>query len=166
MKIHPNDDVLDEFVLSLDDQSRLVLRHLAGCGYCRSKLYYLPRPLPLHPKDAIGNPKAGIYEAELAESRRALSEWKAVLERERDDAPGLFVEIFEQPAESRDLLLRDASRFQTWGVFELLVERSLEATLQDPAFGEHLGMLALRLSDSLDCERYGAERIADLQARA
>ncbi|HEY2295360.1 MAG TPA: tetratricopeptide repeat protein [Thermoanaerobaculia bacterium] len=165
MKIHPNDDVLEEFVLSLDEEHRSLLGHLAGCSYCRSKLYYLPRPLPLHPKDALGNPKAGIYEAGLAESRRALSEWEAVLERERDDAPGLFVELFEQPAEDRDLLLRDSLRFQTWGVFELLVERSLEASLQDPAFGEHLGMLALRLSDHLDRERYGAERIADLRAR-
>src|SRR5437763_2815260 len=85
--------------------------------------------------------------------------------KERDDAPGLFVELFEQPAEDRDLLLRDVPRFQTWGVFELLVERSLEASLQDPAFGEHLGMLALRLSNHLDSERYGAERIADLRAR-
>jgi tetratricopeptide (TPR) repeat protein len=166
VKIHPNDDVLEEFVLSLDDQRLSVLRHLAGCAYCRSKLYYLPRPLPIHPKDAIGNPKAGSYEAGLAESRRMLSEWEAVLEKERDDAPGLFVELFEQPAEDRDLLLRDSPRFQTWGVFELLVERSLEVSIQDPAFGEHLGLLALRLSDHLDRERYGAERIADLRARA
>src|SRR3954447_2015848 len=166
VKIHPNDDVLEEFVLSLDEEHRSLLGHLAGCSYCRSKLYYLPRPLPLHPKDALGNPKAGIYEAGLAESRRALSEWEAVLAKERDDAPGLFVELFEQPAEDRDLLLRDAPRFQTWGVFELLVERSLESTLQDPVFGEYLGMLALLLSDSLDRKRYGAERIADLQARA
>ena len=166
MKIHPNDDVLEEFVLSLDGPQQSLLRHLGWCSYCRSKLYYLPRPLPIHPKDAIGNPKTGSYEAGLAESRRALSEWEAVLEKERDDAPGLFVELFEQPAEDRDLLLRDSARFQTWGVFELLVERSLEASIQDPAFGEHLGLLALRLSDSLDRGRYGAERIADLRARA
>jgi tetratricopeptide (TPR) repeat protein len=166
VKIHPNDDVLEEFVLSLDGPQQSLLRHLGWCSYCRSKLYYLPRPLPIHPKDAIGNPKTGSYEAGLAESRRALSEWEAVLEKERDDAPGLFVELFEQPAEDRDLLLRDSARFQTWGVFELLVERSLEASIQDPAFGEHLGLLALRLSDSLDRGRYGAERIADLRARA
>src|SRR5262249_34912763 len=58
-----------------------------------------------------------------------------------------------------------ATRFHTWGVFELLVERSLEVTIQDPAHGEALGMLALRLSDRLDATLYGAERIADLQAR-
>jgi tetratricopeptide (TPR) repeat protein len=166
VKIHPNDDVLEEFVLSLDGPQQSLLRHLGWCSYCRSRLYYLPRPLPIHPKDAVGNPRAGSYEAGLAESQRVLSEWEAVLEKERDDAPGLFVELFEQPAEDRELLLRDSPRFQIWGVFELLVERSLESTLQDPAFGEHLGLLALRLSDHLDRGRYGAERIADLRARA
>jgi tetratricopeptide (TPR) repeat protein len=127
VKIHPNDDVLEEFVLSLDGPQQSLLRHLGWCSYCRAKLHYLPRPLPIHVKDAIGNPKAGSYEAGLAESQRALSDWEAVLD---------------------------------------LVERSLESTLQDPAFGEHLGLLALRLSESLDRERYGAERIADLRARA
>ena len=72
---------------------------------------------------------------------------EADLERERDDAPGLFVELLEQPAEARDLIVRDSPRFQTWGIFELLVERSLEATLQDSTVGEHLGLLALQLSD-------------------
>jgi len=166
VKIHPNDDVLEEFVLSLDEEHKSLLGHLAGCNYCRSRLYYLPRPLPLHPKDALGNPRAGIYEAGLAESRRALSEWQAILERERDEAPGLFVALSEQPAEGRELLLRDSPRFQTWGVFELLVERSLEASLQDPAFGGYLGRLALHLSGHLDRGRYGAERITDLRARA
>jgi tetratricopeptide (TPR) repeat protein len=45
------------------------------------------------------------------------------------------------------------------------VERSLETAIQDPSFGERLGLLALRLADHLDRERYGMERIADLRAR-
>jgi tetratricopeptide (TPR) repeat protein len=159
VKIHPNDDVLEEFVLSLDDRNRSLLRHLGLCLYCRSRLYYLPRPLI---QKMTGNPESTDH----AESRRALSEWEAALQKERDDAPGFFVELLEQPSDARDLLLRDSPRFQTWGVFELLVERSLEAGIQDPAFGEHLGLLALRLSDHLDGKRYGAERIADLRARA
>jgi tetratricopeptide (TPR) repeat protein len=109
-----------------------------------------------------GNPES----TDDAESRRALTEWEAALQKERDDAPGFFVELLEQPSDARDLLLHESPRFQTWGVFELLVERSLEACIQDPGFGEHLGLLALRLSDHLDHGRYGAERIADLQARA
>ena len=164
MKIHPNDDALEELVLSLDDRHRSLLRHLAWCAYCRSKIHYLPRPQ--HPDVEEPRGRRSSFEESLAESRRSLSEWEDVLERERDDAPSLYVELFEQPSEHHDLLLRDTPRFQTWGFFELLVERSLESTLQDPSFGEHLGLLALRLSDHLDRKRYGAERIADLRARA
>jgi tetratricopeptide (TPR) repeat protein len=164
VKIHPNDEALEEFLLSLGEQHRPLVRHLTWCNYCRSRLVYLPRPLPLSPETGKG---AGPgYDQTVSASRRAVSEWGADLELERDDAPGLFVELLEQPAESRDLLLRDSPRFQTWGVFELLVERSLEVSIQDPPFGEHLGLLALRLADYLDRTRYGEERIADLRARS
>lgn len=161
MKIHPNEQTLEELLLSLDDRQRAVVRHLGWCGVCRPKLAYLPRPQPPE-QDAL----AGQESAALAESRRVVSEWQAAMEKERDDAPGLFVELLAQPAGDRDRLLDEQTRFQTWGVFELLVERSLEASIQDPEFGEHLGFLALRLADHLDGERYGADRITDLRARA
>ena len=167
MKIHPNDDALEEFLLSLGDPHLSLVRHLAWCSICRSRLAYLPRPLPLHPDTPPGRSAVLDYEAALAESRRSLSEWGAGLETERDDAPGLFVELLGQPADARDLLLRDSSRFQTWGLYELLVERSLEASLQDPAFGEHLGLLALRLSESSGPTSATARNgSADLRARA
>jgi len=60
--------------------------------------------------------------------------------RERTAAPGLFVELLDQPVEQWEDLLAATPRFHTWGVFELLVERSLEVTLQDPAYGETLGL--------------------------
>jgi tetratricopeptide (TPR) repeat protein len=166
VKIHPNDDVLEELLLSLADPHRSLVRHLAWCAYCRSRIAYLPRPVPLHPDTPPGRDVIPGYESALAESRRSLSEWEADLEKERDDAPGLYVELLGQPAEAHDLLLRESRRFQTWGLYELLVERSLETSLQDPSFGEQLGLLALRLADLLDRERYGTERIADLRARA
>ncbi|HEY0552902.1 MAG TPA: hypothetical protein VGG20_01460 [Thermoanaerobaculia bacterium] len=166
MKIHPNDDVLEELLLSLGDPHRSLLRHLARCPACRARMAYLPRPLSVRSEAPPENDAGFGYEGALAESRRSISEWEADLEKERDEAPGLYVELLEQPEEARDLLLRDSSQFQTWGVYELLAERSLEASLQDPSFGEHLGRLALRLADHLDAERYGKERIADLRARA
>ncbi len=161
MKIHPNDQSLEELLLSLDDRQESMVRHLGWCGLCRSKLAYLPRP---HPPEK--DPPAKQESDVLAETRRAVSEWQTAMEKERDDAPGLFVELLNQPAEDRDRLLEEQVRFQTWGVFELLVERSLESSLREPELGEHLGLLALRLADHLDPERYGAERTTDLQVRA
>ncbi len=166
MKIHPHDDVLEEFLLSLDGGHLAMLRHLQWCAYCRSRLAYLPREARAEAATA-GAARLAAYEIALEETSRAVSDCESALEQERDQAPGLFLELLEQPAEQRENLLGEgATRFHTWGVFELLVERSLEVTIQDAAHGETLGRLALRLSDHLDATRYGAERIADLQARA
>ncbi len=161
MKIHPNEQALEELLLSLNDRQRSVVQHLGWCGTCRSRLVYLPRPQPSETEAP-----ASYENAALAESRRAVSAWQAAMERERDEAPGLFMELLGQPAGDRDRLVDEQPRFQTWGVYELLVERSLESTPRDPEFGEQLGLLALRLAGHLDSERYGAERITDLQARA
>ncbi len=162
MKIHPHDDVLEELLLSLDAGQLALLRHLQWCAYCRSKLAYLPREVGVDAANAEAG-EVPAYEVALEETARIVAEREAAMERERDEAPGLFLELLEQPEAT---LGEGTTRFHTWGVFELLVERSLEVTIQDAAHGETLGLLALRLSDHLDTARYGAERIADLQARA
>ncbi|HSS48838.1 MAG TPA: tetratricopeptide repeat protein, partial [Thermoanaerobaculia bacterium] len=166
MKIHPHDDVLEEFLLSLDSGHLVLLRHLQWCAYCRSRLAYLPREAEAEGA-AAGAGRAFAYERVLEETTRTMADCEAAMERERDEAPGLFLELLDQPRNRLEALLGEgATRFHTWGVFELLVERSLEVTIQDPAHGEILGRLALRLSERLDATRYGAARIADLQARA
>jgi tetratricopeptide (TPR) repeat protein len=167
VKIHPHDDVLEEFVLSQEGGRLAVLRHVQWCARCRSRLAYLPREAEAEAgASAVSGPAAAAYEIAFEESSRTAADWEAVLERERNEAPGLFVELLEEPVEQREALLGASPRFHTWGVFELLVERSLEVAVQDPAYGEALGLLALRLSEHLDAERYGAGRIKDLQARA
>jgi tetratricopeptide (TPR) repeat protein len=166
LKIHPHDDVLEEFLLSQESGHLAVLRHLQWCAQCRARLVYLPRERAAERAPAQGV-TISTYERAIEESRKVAGQWEAALERERDEAPGLFVELLGQSLDQREALFGSpVSRFHTWGVFELLVERSLEVTLQDPTRGENLGLLALRLSDHLNAERYGAERITDLQARA
>jgi tetratricopeptide (TPR) repeat protein len=165
VKIHPHDDVLEEFLLSLNRGHLTVLRHLQWCAYCRSRLAYLPRVVKAETPSA-GAGRTSADEIAQEETERIVADCEAAMERERDEAPGLFLELLDQPADQREtLLVEGATRFHTWGVFELLVERSLEVTIQDPSHGETLGRLALRLSDRLDVVRYGAERIADFQAR-
>jgi hypothetical protein len=69
VKIHPNDEAL-ELLLSLGEQHRSLVRyHLTWCGYCRSRLVYLPRPLPLSPETGKG---AGPgYDQTVSASRRS-----------------------------------------------------------------------------------------------
>jgi tetratricopeptide (TPR) repeat protein len=171
LKVHPNNFVLEEFLLSLSKDHLAVLEHLTRCTRCRHLVQglrdqHLTRaarriaevlPWPGTPAD---------YAEAFRESQNAVLGRGRMLEKERADAPALFVELLGLPPEQRDLVLRNVPRFHTWGLFELLVERSLEETPKDPAYGEELGLLALRLSDSLDAGRYGPELIEDLRARA
>lgn len=134
MKIHPHDDVLEEFLLSLSRGHLTVLRHLQWCAYCRSRLAYLPRVRKAEAPAAEAD-RTSADEIAQEETERLVADCEAAMERERDEAPGLFLELLEQPEDQRETLLAEsATRFHTWGVFELLVERSLEVTIQDPVF--------------------------------
>lgn len=164
MKIHPSEEALEELLLSLDSERGTVLDHLLSCPYCRSKLYFLPRPErpPLEGEIRFGVPN---YDRVLAETGRAVESFERALKEERRAAPGLYLELTEAPAERRESLMADP-RFQTWGVAELLVERSLEVSPRDPAYGEEMGLLALAVVNHLDASRYGTERIEDLRAQS
>ncbi len=166
MKIHPSDEVLEGLLQSLDEPGRRALRHLAECEPCRSRFAGPSSPgdpapaLPIRPSRSIE------YDAAFERSWGAAAEWILVVARERGEARGLLAELREHTGEQREILLRNSRRFHTWGLFELLVEESLKASLEDPGDGETLGLLALRLADFLAAERYGAERLEDLRARA
>jgi tetratricopeptide (TPR) repeat protein len=161
LKIHPSDEFLEGMLLSLEDAYGKVLRHVLGCSYCRSRCFYLPRQV-----DSAVERRQGLdYDQAFERGRQAVLDLETCLQRERDEAPGLFVELTDRPVEQREILLQDA-RFRTWGLTELLVERSLEVSLKDPGYSEELGLLALRAADGLDAGLYGAARIEDLRARA
>jgi tetratricopeptide (TPR) repeat protein len=105
------------------------------------------------------------YDLALKPSR-AFQAQSLSLDRERSEALGLFVELMGFPTEQRDLLLRSFPKFQTWGLFELLVERSLEMAVRDAHYAEDLGLLALEVADHLDVGKYWEDLIEDLRARA
>lgn len=162
MKLHPTDAVLEEFLLSLNRAHRAVVEHVTRCSACRARLRYLPR----RGKVAHAASLITDYGAALDRATERLGALRADLEQERYEAPGLFVELTETSPEKLDLVLRNSARFHTWGLFELLVERSWEVTISDPRAAKTFGHLALRLSEHLDPERYREEMIEDLKARA
>lgn len=167
MKIHPNDVVLEEFLLSLNSEHRSLLDHVVRCAVCRARLRYLPRHLePAAGVHGHGSEMTASYGAALERAAGRLEGLSLRLARERDEAPGLYVALTEMPPEKRDLLFRNSTRFHTWGLLELLVERSLEVTTRDAEGAEALGHMALRLSDHLDSDQYGRDLIEDMRARA
>lgn len=162
MKLHPNEFTLEELYLSHGREHQALLDHLTSCSSCRQRLQEL---IQRHPKDLAIRGEAG-YEEMLDRSEQVLEGRQAALRKERREAPALFVELTSSPTEHVDSLLRSSGRFLTWGVFELLIERSLEVGVQEPAVAERLARLALRISDHLDFARYGLKLVEDLRARA
>lgn len=162
MKIHPNDLALEEFYLSLGSEHRSLLEHVASCSACVHRLQLLTHK---RQREAIGEGKPS-YEEALDRGQQMLENRQVALEKERWDAPALFVELMECSPEQRALLVGNARRFQTWGVFELFIERSLEMGIRDPAFAEDLALLALKVSDHLNFSYYGMKLVEDLRARA
>lgn len=169
--MHPNGFVLEELLLSLSKEHLDVVEHVTRCTFCQERFQTLlsRRPGPVAEKlaEVLRWPGEPVdYSASLQKSGNVVRGHHALLKKERAEAPGLFVELLKYPSDQRDLVLHNSPRFHTWGVFELLIERSLETTPRDPAHGEELGLLALRLSEYLDANRYGAGLIEDLRARA
>lgn len=88
------------------------------------------------------------------------------IQKERADAPALLVELVAAQPEKRNLLVANSSRFQTWGVYELLLERSWELRSLRRDQSEELAKLAIELSSHLEPSYYTPELIEDLRARA
>ena len=167
MKIHPNEYILEEFLLSLSQEHLSVVEHMTRCATCRRRTqWFLQQRAPSKMDGKILAWPAPDYRLALLESGEALRDRETLLFKERIEAPGLFVELTSYPPEKRDLVLQNSPRFHTWGVFELLIERSLEGAIRDPDYAEELGLLALRLADYLDRDLYLETLIEDLRARA
>jgi tetratricopeptide (TPR) repeat protein len=169
LKIHPNDRFMEEFVLALSPEYRVLVLHLARCSSCRRRLRRLltqpPGPVAQRLARILGwSESSTLYDRALASSP-PLQARSFGLGKERAEAPGLFVELTSLPAEQRSLLLRNSERFHTWGLFELLVERSLETAIRNAVYAEELGHLALQVSEHLDSGYHGKRLIEDLRAR-
>ena len=193
MKIHPHELLLEELLASVPADRREMLGHVLRCERCREKAQGMLAMLqlqaaaapPLSPGKALpaggaakvlrwpGRGQSSLsvlndldYGPALERSTVFFRERQAAHERERAEAAGLGAELLAHPPERRPMLARHQPRFHTWGVYQLLVERSRERSFQEPREAESLAQLALELADHLDAGYYGAHRIEDLRARA
>jgi tetratricopeptide (TPR) repeat protein len=91
---------------------------------------------------------------------------KAWIQVQKEENGRATIPWLDSMGQQRDPLPESSSRANAGGFLELMVERSLAVSLQDPRRGEEWGRLALRVADSLDAGSYGVERLEDLRARA
>jgi tetratricopeptide (TPR) repeat protein len=159
LKIHPSDERLKAFLLSVASDQRLI-QHLIQCESCRERLLRLPQR-----EGARTTLPAPDYGEAFEAAARSLRDQALALAGEREAAADRIAELTAAPASGREALLRE-ERFQIWGLFELLVDRAQETAVQDPVWAEELAGLALRLSDLLNPCRYRPELVEDVRARA
>lgn len=95
-----------------------------------------------------------------------LARTQAALDRERTEAPVLCARLLALPAGKQEDELRAEPRLQTWGVCEVLLERSLAATEADAAESGRLAALVLTASALLSEALHVAPVVQDLEARA
>jgi tetratricopeptide (TPR) repeat protein len=170
LKIHPHDVVLQEFAASFSEDHSECLEHLIQCPSCRIRLRLLLRS---HPSEALtnvvplarGHRTPASYDPGLNRISRSLWRIQSSYAKERAEAPALLAELLQHAPEKRPLLVRNSTRFHTWGFCELLLQHSGEQNFRDPAIGESLAQLALEVMDRLDVSHYGAEPLEDFRAR-
>lgn len=164
MKQHPTDLHL-EGLLDQDPDRRKILLHIAECDRCRARLAAIWRGL--RSRDSSGS-EEDLDEPDPAQAIREsrAHPFALLLWQERNGALELFARLCREWVAQRYSLIRSDPRFRTWGLFELLVERSLATVTQDPGFAEELGALALSLSERFEGTLYGTHAVEDLRARA
>jgi len=152
-------------------ESRAVILHLMpGCSRCQAITADLwqagngmagtegPAEAPIHRSSRRSYDE--VIDRVFARLRRE----RASLETERAGARRRLAELEIRPAARRRALVEGTRRFQTWGVCELLVARSLAET--DAGDAELWAGLAIASSARLDPAVYPVALISDLRARA
>ena len=168
MKIHPSDEVLEELSVFLDKDRRKIVQHLARCSVCMERYEWLllRRAQEKGIMAELTVPEPDAYGPMLDRMEALARRQGEMLDKERREAPGYFLELMALPSEDWIGQLEASEPFRTWGLLELLVERSLETAASDPVGAERLAMAALRLADLLDADLYGTGLLEDIRARA
>jgi tetratricopeptide (TPR) repeat protein len=168
MRMHPHDILLQELFTSYSDQHEDVLDHLIGCAECQTKVVLRAQPNPPVTRfleSRYRQKSSGGYGEVLDRVSLQAGRLRAAVERERFDAPTLLSQLLEQPSERREIMVRNNPRFHTWGLLDLLLERSREQSFRNADLGEAFALLGLEIAKHLE-SRYGKERTEDLRARA
>src|SRR5215218_4739745 len=168
---HPDLETLERF---LDDElpeepSRTLQRHLFTCPKCEARLIeILPAPFGARSWAADSHELGyrDLFRQVLLEASREGKERRALLNRERKEAGQLWREIRDLGTQARLELVWEDPRFQSWGFFELLVDRSRSAVLEEPRKAEEMLRLALDVTEHLDPASYGPGSIESAKARA
>ncbi|HWM94768.1 MAG TPA: tetratricopeptide repeat protein [Thermoanaerobaculia bacterium] len=170
---HPDRVTLERFLEDElpEEQSRTVQRHLFTCSGCEQRLIeFLPAPAgevcAAGGAGGAGSGYRGRIRRVLREARQEGEQRRSLLAHERREAGLLWREIRGLSAGARRERVWEEPRFQSWGFFELLVDRARSAVLEEPRQAEELLRLALDVTEHLDPASYGPGSVDSARARA
>lgn len=157
--------------LASADCRRAVRHLLSGCSSCREALRLAWGGW----SGPSGGPDGGAAVSGAAESvyeesfRRVLGNLRHAAERaakERSDALHLYASLRDRPLARQRLLVLNVGKLRTWGLVELLLEKSWEARFGSPGRAHELADIAVEVAERLDPQTYGAIPLSDLRGRA
>ncbi len=143
-------------------QKIAIVRHaLTGCEPCREAAGALwARGIPESTAAA-----RSAYEEEFAPLATEAVALETRLERERQEAPGLFAELKDVAQGRRELLIQNTDRYHTWGLVEHLLKECEELRFDAPQKSLDLARLAACTADVLGAP-YPEALLEDLRGRA
>ena len=165
---HPDLETLERF---LDDelpeeQSRALQRHIFTCSGCEERLIgILPVSVGRGSGDVDASGYRDLLRQVLQEARQEGEQRRALLAREREEAGRLWREVRSLDLAARRELVWEDSRFQSWGFFELLLDKARWTVLDDAGQAEEMIRLALDVTEHLDAAHYGPGSIDSAKAR-
>lgn len=161
---HPGLEALERFLADelSEGESRALQRHIFTCTHCEERLVAL-----LPGKSRKSTPDHRDLIRRVADDQRTATERRrADLAAERAAAADLWRELEPHDTARRRALIWEEPAYQTWGLFELLAQRSHEILPQEPRKAEDLARLALDVAEQLDGLAYGSGAVEAAKGRA
>ena len=159
---HPSPEVFHRLTrgCAAPEETRGAVRHLlAGCDHC-GRMAQKAR--------AAREPQgpAQSYDEVFERIERKVSERLESFTKERETARHLYIELLDQEAVQGLTQVHSTRRYASLALCELLLQTTRDLTLDDPAKARRATELAVRVSEQLDLELYGAPVVQDLRAIA
>lgn len=107
-----------------------------------------------------------LYSASWMRMTSRAFDWESQLSTDTETAEHLFEELTRRPLEQQRLMVCNDSRFRSWSLCELILERSWHACVQDPHRALQLAEVAVSMAYELDVETCSAPLAYDIKARA
>lgn len=144
--------------------------HLFLCDECRGRLPSAGEGAEAVYERIFGGGGMAYPEVRYGEVTRVVAEklrsTGIEIERQRSLADGLWDELREHPQSRRLLMIENSTRFQTYGMVELLLAECRGTWRDDPGRAEEMAELALAVVYRLPRRIHGPGLLNDLKAEA